>query len=512
MGKVYYVYIDVETNTTEILHEDKIITIDGIDIMAHINLSQKTLVFTNFLYYLQKRYPGGETTGEFYMKYGNKEPLEYVYERTTLRNIACFTSGQTPSLLKEIYPDLPMTKAMEKYILSINEDPTKVKYTLGYHVKKNFYEDIADELWNFKKEHKAYYYDLNTYNDMMVANKAGALSDVHIYEKNVLCFDKRSAYASVMVNDAHFPIGKMKKSCFENPSRAYNIAKRFLKEETYFKIVLDYVVPGFEEYFDEDAKKTGLEYENFLDLQEDGKLDIFFDNIKNGKLYYCMETGRLPYALREKIIQLFNDKEKQTGVQRFFTKTCINILYGKGIQEYNFETKQDLQNHYKGRGENYLNPEQSLHCLAVVLHEIHKAIRNNIAIYWDTDGIKVKDTPEAREYFAEQNNIIQHKNLEAGFESDIGTWKLEDEAQEFISFGGKRYIIQDHNGNYDMTWAGVASEDQQRMLKMLGKDKIQKAKQKPFPEIRRVVILDPDDRNRIKQRNHFNPIIFNPKQ
>lgn len=60
-----------------------------------------------------------------------------------------------------------------------------------------------------------------------------------------------------------------------------------------------------------------------------------------------------------------------------------------------------------------------------------------------TDGpqtIKVKDTPEARNYFENQNNIIRQKNIDAGFESEIGTWKLESEDEQFISFGPKQYL------------------------------------------------------------------------
>lgn len=492
MKDVYYLFIDPKHSTAELRYQSTTTEISG-NIIQHINLSRPTIVFTNLMSFIKNLYPGGECTGKGYMKFGIEETLEYKYGQTTFKNIVPLLNGNAETVLKEIYPDLPMTEAMETYILSISKDPTKVKYTLGYHVKKNFYEDIADELWNFKKEHKAYYYDLNTYNDMMVANKAGALSDVHAFAEDVLFFDKKSAYPSVMVNDDKFPIGQMRCTKF-NKFNEYtqNKIMDYIQNGKYFKLVVDYIIPGFEEFFDTEANKTGLEYYNFLDIQEDGKLDIFFNNIKDGRLYYCTETGRLPYVFREKLMKRYNEKEQKglSKTAKFFKKTSLNLLFGKGIQRYDFKTKQDVQKHYKGRGENYLNPEQALHCHAAVLYEIHKAIRNNISVYWDTDGIKVKDTPEAREYFTEQNNIIQHKNLEAGFESDIGTWKLEDEAQEFISFGGKRYIWQNWDEEYHIKWSGVTQENQQKMMEELGDDKILNALINPFHEIVQWYIID----------------------
>ena len=505
MRDIYYVFICASTNKTEILHNDEIKTVDGIDVLRHINLSKKSLIFTNYLYYIKQRYPGGTAKGEEYTKYGQVETVAYEYGNTLFRNIACFLSGQSEALLNDMFPDVPITVAMREFICSFDKNPEKVEYTLGYMVKKMFYADIKDDLWAEKKKNKAYYYDLDTYNDMMVANKAGALSDVHIYAEDVLCYDKRSAYASVMVNDDKFPIGKERKIEFDDPEYAKHMIMRYVKEGTYCKIVLDYVVDGFEIFYEEKVRKTGIEYDNFLDLIEDGRFYEFFSKIKHGRLYHNLKTGYLPDVFREAIIDAYNKKESTSGVTKFFEKTKINILYGKGIQNYDFKDKYEMQKRYRGRGENYLQPEQSLHCQAVLLHELHNAIRNNIAIYWDTDGIKVKNTPEARRYFEEQNNIILAKNRLAGFDSIIGTWKLESEARRFISFGCKHYIIENNDRSYAMTWSGMNKKDQNRVLSMLGEDKIQTAAIKGFPEIIRVITLDG---NRIKQLVKINRIRF----
>lgn len=505
MRDIYYVFICASTNKTEILHNDEIKTVDGIDVLTHVNLSKKSLIFTNYLYYIKQRYPGGKAKGEEYAKYGQVETVSYEYGNTLFRNIACFLSGQSEALLHDMFPDVPITVAMKKFIFAFDKNPEKVEYTLGYMVKKMFYSDIKDALWEEKKKHKAYYYDLDTYDDMMVANKSGALSDVHIYAEDVLCYDKRSAYASVMVNDDKFPIGKERKIEFDDPEYAKNMIMRYVKNGTYCKIVLDYVVDGFEVFYEKEVGKTGIEYDNFLDLIEDDRFDEFFSKINNGRLYHCLKTGYLADIFRKSIIDAYNKKESTTGVTKFFEKTKINILYGKGIQKYSFSDKYEMQKHYRGRGENYLQPEQSLHCQAVLLHEIHNAIRNNVAVYWDTDGIKVKNTPEARRYFEEQNRIIMQKNKAAGFDSIIGTWKLEAEARRFLAFGCKHYIIETSDGSYDMTWSGMHKKDQNRVLSMLGEDKIKTAATKGLPEIIRVIA---PDGNSIKQLVKINHIRF----
>lgn len=494
MRNVYFVYIFKDSNTSEIRHNGEIKTLNGIDILPEIELSQESVVFINEMFFITHRYPGGKSSGDNYYKFGRKETLEYIYDKVTFRNIVCFTNGQSEELLKELYPDVSVTEAMEMYISTLG-NPEKVKYTLGYHTKKMFYQDIRDFLWQFKKEHKAYYYKVETYEDMMVGNKAGALCNDPMYAENVLCFDKRSAYASVMVNDDKFPIGQMRKTEIEKERHWYllDLIDKYMENGTYFKIVCDYIIPGFSVFYDEKVKKTGLEYENILDLMEDGRLEEFLNNIGDCRIYYCTETGRLPYELRCKIIECFDNKESMTGVAKFFEKTKINIIYGKGIQHYDFKDKYDMQRHYKGRGENYLNPEQSLHCHAVLLHEIHKAIRNNVAIYWDTDGIKVKDTPEARNYFENQNNIIRQKNIDAGFESEIGTWKLEFEDEQFISFGPKQYLQKHKNGEYEITWCGIEKRDQEKMLQSLGDDKIIKAIVDGVPVLQRYYYINPDN-------------------
>ena len=453
MRNIYYAFIDAKTNTTEILNHQsgEIQTIQGIDILSVVNISQPTLIFVNLLYYLSHyKYLGGSCVGENYVKKCQKETVAYEYGNVIFRNISCFTNGNSVGVLSDMFPELPITVAMQHFIMSFSDNPEKVKYTLGYCCKKMFYEEIKKDLWEEKKANKAYYYNLKTYNDMMVANKSGALSYHQSYDEDVLCYDKRSAYASVILNDNHFPIGKMSCIQFEDKNKLESLVKKYLKKDIYFKIVLDYKVKGFSLFYEQESEKTGLERENIIDIMEDNRLDDFFENVTSGRIYKCAKTGYCSKILREAVHEAYIKKESVTGTEKFFLKTILNInIYGKSIQKYDFETKQDLQNHYRGRGDNYLNPEMGLHCQAVLLHEIHKAQRHNVAIYWDTDGIKVKNTPEARKYFKEQNAIILKKNEESGFPCNIGTWKLEAVAKRFVSFGAKRYMIEDENGNVE---------------------------------------------------------------
>lgn len=484
MRNIYYVHIDYKTNTTEVydVSNDKIKNYEGIEILDYINITQKALVFCNLLYYIKKyKYPGGSCVGEDYVKFGQFEPLSYEYGNVIFRNIACFLSGQSENLLTELYPNVPITFAMRQFILSYGEKEENVKNTIGYMMKKRFYKNIKDQLWEEKKANKAYYYKLETYKDMMTSNKSGALCYDQSYGEDVLCYDKRSAYASVIINDDNFPIGQMRLIKFQDAEKLKRLVSIYIKTKTYFRIIVDGIVPGFEEYYDEEAHKTSWEKENILDIIEEGTINKFYRRVKQGKIYKCTKTGYVSKYLRDETYNLYNKKESTYGVEKFFVKTSLNILvYGKSIQNYDFKTVWDLQNHYKGRGDNYINPEMGLHCQAVLLHEIHKAQRNNIAIYWDTDGIKVKDTPEARKYFEKQNQLILEKNKKSGYDSNIGTWKLECVAKRFISFGAKRYIIEKENGEYELTWSGMLKEDKERILKALGNDKIGNAMKKPI--------------------------------
>lgn len=493
MRNIYYAFIDVETNTTEILNHQsgEIQTIQGIDILSVVNLSQPTLIFVNLLYYLSHyKYLGGFYEGENYIKKYQKETVSYDYGNVKFRNITLFTNGNSLGVLSDMFPNVPITVAMQHFIMSFNDNPENVKHTLGYMVKKMFYDDIKKDLWEEKKANKAYYYNLETYNDMMVANKAGALSYHQSYEENVLCYDKRSAYASVILNDDHFPIGKMSCIQFSDKNKLESLVKKYLKKNVYFKIVLDYKVNGFSIFYEEESEKTGIERENIIDIMEDNRLDEFFENVTSGRIYKCAKTGYCSKILRGAVHEAYIKKESATGTEKFFLKTILNInIYGKSIQKYDFETVKKLQAHYKGRGDNYINPEMGLHCQAVLLHEIHKAQRNNIAIYWDTDGIKVKNNPEARKYFEEQNQIILEKNKKSGFPCSIGTWKLETVAKRFISFGAKRYIVEDENGNVELTWSGMSRSDKQLVMSGLGIDPIIGALKKGILDISRQYVV-----------------------
>lgn len=497
MRNIYYAFIDVKTNTTEILNHQsgEIQTIKGIDILNVVNISQPTLIFVNLLYYLSHyKYVGGSCVGENYVKKCQKETVAYEYGNVIFRNIACFTNGNSVGVLSDMFPDLPITVAMQHFIMSFNGNPEKVKYTLGYCCKKMFYDNIKKDLWEEKKANKAYYYDLQTYNDMMVANKAGALSYHQSYEENVLCYDKKSAYASVILNDNHFPIGKMSCIQFADRDKLRTLVKKYLKKDIYFKIVLDYKVEGFSVFYEQESKKTGLERENIIDIMEDNRLDEFFENITSGRIYKCSKTGYCSETLRSAVHDAYIKKESATGTEKFFLKTILNInIYGKSIQKYDFETKFDLQNHYRGRGDNYLNPEMGLHCQAVLFHEIHKAQRHNVAIYWDTDGIKVKNTPEARKYFEEQNAIILKRNEESGFPCNIGTWELEAVAKRFVSFGAKRYMVEDETGNVELTWSGMSRSDKQIIMSGLGNDPIRGALKKGILDISRQYVVINDE-------------------
>lgn len=475
---VYYCYYTPNNNDkigkTEILHDGELTTIDGIRILDVVNLSKTSIVYTNYLSFIADCYTGGEWRGDNYHRFNKKFPLEYHYDKVTFRSINALLGGNGEDVLYKLYPDMPMPIAMREYLLQLAPEG-KAQYTLAYYAKRDFYEPIKDELWDIAKKNKNYYYSKEVYDDLICGNKTGLLTKGSIYAENVAKRDIKSAYPSVLVTDDKFPVGYVSGSKVKSKYLKTRI-NRLMRNGKWFKIVFAQKIDEFTEFFDKDYNKTALEYYDVLDCEEAGTLQDLFNSIDvDVTLYTTQKTDYLPKVFRDRMVELFNQKEllEKDSIEYYFTKTKINLIYGKGMQAYDFETIYDIQDHYRGRGDNYLKPEMSLHCTAKIRYEMNKAIRaigKNDDYYHDTDGLAFNNTEENQAYFENENVKILENIEKAGYSRDLklGIWADEGVFDEILVVGSKQYITR-RDKDFELTLCGVTSDVKESIVKQFAK-------------------------------------------
>lgn len=484
---VYCAYIDIENKRSEIFcnYTGEITEFDGFRICDHINMSASTVCFVPSVKIIKLIYPGGIDESGDYCRNEDTDILIYRYGKCEFRSFGALIGMQNTKVIQTMYKGMPISSAMYTYLSGIGE-PSKIKYTLAYQAKKMFYEEIAEDLWKERLEKKKFYWDKETYDDMMAGVKGGVLSDYRAkYIEDVLMYDIRSAYASVLVSDDKFPIGKIVK--IDCNKVDYKIAKikAFLKKGEWFKVAFDGKNDDFSRWYDVKCEKTAFEYYNIKTLEMIGILDDLFDYLRtvDFRIYYSKETGYINKNVRDKIVHLYREKERlqKENFERYLTKTQIEMIYGKGIQNYDFEDIVDIQDHYRGRGENYLTPEMSMHCIAKVEHDMYKAINSTRSEeYFDTDGIKVRNNEVSIEYFKSENEKIMERNRKAGYDDlDIGTWKFEGKAERMLIFTPKFYIY-DCDGQIEFKAAGVTKEYKERILNGIKGDKIEYMRRNGF--------------------------------
>lgn len=476
---VYYAYIDLENNTSEIFHNGEIDKLENFRICDVINMSRKTICFVSSIKVVIKMYPGGDVLGGDYSKLGVSDPLEYNYGNCTFRSFFALFGGNSTKHLTKMFPDCPISVSMFKYIESLG-DPNKVKYTLAYHAKKLFYEPIENELWDATKNKKHYYYDMQTYDDMYAQNKGGVLCrEKSHYHEDVLMYDIKTAFMSVVVNDNKFPVGQQRQVKGTNDYKI-KVLKKCLKDGEWVKVVFDGKEKRMARYYDCDSDKTAMEYWNFHTAHLVGRFEEYIEILKEKdfRIYTSTETNYLEWEMRNQTVLSYNKKQEYKKIYGkesfcyFMEKTKIDMIYGKAIQRYEFEDVYSLQDHYRGaKKRNYMTPEFSNHCSAKIEYEIIKAYKNCECVYYDTDGVKVKNTPQAVEYFKRENERIMEANRRSGFETDIGTWDFEGHATRLLVFGPKVYCYE-VDGEFTIKTAGMQESDKQYIIGKIKGDRI----------------------------------------
>ena len=506
MRAVYCAYIDFANNRSQMFKDNgEFQEFDGFDLIKHIDCSD-CVVFVNNLKVLANLFPGGKKYGENYKKLSldRSDLLEYYVkkenskknEHISFRSFSALIGMEAIECLNDMFPNTAIPVAMYEYLKRFGE-PHKIRHTLASNTKKIFYAPIKDELWEETKENKHYYYDFETYKHMYAGNKAGILSK-HEFKtfSGMLSFDKHSAFPSILINCDMFPIGKVTKS---KPS--YQLAKAHiidaLNNREWIKVIINAKINGLFSWYDMDQKVTALDIANIASIYKLGMIDVLFDAIKNNDfiIYRTQKQGYVAKAFRDRLVDAYAKKAvlKKGTFERFLEKTMLDMLYGKGIQDHDFQDIEEVQKHFRGRGDNYMDPAWSNLLRGMVEYEIICAVVDNgytfADVYADTDGIKLPDTPQVREYFKKQNERIIEANRRSGYDIDIGIWDLEAEIEELYVIKPKIYCFNTKNHEFECKHAGVRQCDIDTIFNKLKGIELEHIKKNGFPFVQHTYVF-----------------------
>lgn len=436
---------------------------------------RKAIIFINDLDVVRFVLPDGQRTEATKEKAGIKYSLEYESEFFVFRNFNIIANSKAEKILK-MFPGLTLCEAMTEFLKMFDLPIINIRYSLAYITKKIFYKDIKAELWADTAKNNRIPKTRQIYYDMLAGNQGGLLSSFEnsglLFQvlHNIGSFDKRSAYPSYFINDRFFPVGRVFEvkggDCFR-----ISAAKKAVKNGQWFKVVIDSPeeIPELKYFTSGQPNFYGVKYcygVELFDYKILEKCGVDFWGILPGnkfRVYRTDKTGYLPQCFREKVMYLYNIKNAfpdKNSPKRFMIKTQLDMLYGKGLQKFEFYTDDQLFKKYCCRGENFLLPQMSMHVVAAMRHELLVIMSKfqHDCIAFDTDGTKLNldaiGTQKAIEFFDAVNDYITQKNINAGFYSNIGTWDFEYIAKEFIQFAPKVYAYSDSSGLH-CKFAGV---------------------------------------------------------
>ena len=361
------------------------------------------------------------------------------------------------------------------FLMTLSAVPSEIMYSLGHMVKKSVadgIEDIIKEQYNTKKSSIM---SVQTFYDMLCGCKSGIIWSKNFYtlNHNVTQYDKSSAYSSVMVNDDHFPIGKITPSYGDY---ALLNLKTALKHDKWVKVVFDNdaVLPSqFDLFRDLNDKRVAMEYWDIKDCTYD-LVEICKKNKGKFVVYRTSETGYLCKAYRDKIVEIYTQKQQLSkgDFYRDYAKAKLELIYGKGLQERTFNADREVMS-YLYRTENYINPAMSMHCCAAVRYELRRALMENNITYCDTDSIHGVDSKKFNDNVKKYNQEIIEKNEKAGYKGlKIGVFELEYANSDEIVLNKKQRAIFTKDGDFITAIAGIPKKYIYNEIEKMTKDEI----------------------------------------
>lgn len=489
--QVAYVYFNFDKNETEIMTPDGTIeTISGVRFLNYLPLDKPLVCFCSKVDVVVKCYPGGKRLNDNDWQHFNKgkDCMEYKYGNTTFRSVVPFIAGKKVETLREIEPntpETPITVCISNYLRQIKEDVSKLRFSLALNVTKQFFADIRDELWTETKLNSHYFFDFQSYKDARTGCKAGVLcADKRKRYGNLLMYDKKSAYAGALVHDTKMPVGKMRKISTEDKDHAARYIQKAVDEKKEIKVVFDSpekpILPNqFYLWYDFRDEAYAFNTDDIVSVIRLGYYPQFIKFFYElpVRMYYWrddVKATRTAKAVREKLFDAFEQKEAlpKQSFERFIRKTELSMINGKAIQfKGNIQTFDDVKREFCGRGEHYITPEMAYHVIARVRYELIKAVCATDAVYFDTDGVKVPNNEKNIAYFENENEIIRQKNIDAGRDSDIGTWAFEGETTDFVLLSPKNYAYKTIDGEVVLKLGAMDYKTRDYLLNKVGNDR-----------------------------------------
>ena len=461
---------------------------------------------------------------------GNKERFGFLHINYLMTDRLLFANFNVLSNANadRVHAMIGKETKLESCVALLDEmspDWTRIRWSLAHKAQADFYRPIAEKIWKETRDHKSldlkwWYLNIDIYKAMLAGSAAGLLArfDGKLRErarqvkKDVVSFDKSSAYPSVFVSDDKFPLGLISEV---REKKAEEIV-RCVKSGHWFKIFIDTPDPVEDllMFRSPDLSGYGIDYYDYLILRRQGKLPVLFQILNSHyeqfHLYTSDYTGFLTDTFRLAILKAFSGKaaiKDRSDPRRYYIKTQIDMLFGKGLQRLEATTTKELNKILRGRGDKYLRPEHSMHAVSRVRYELFNIVTDIFelggeVIAFDTDGFKAIDGDVVRQVIDEAN---ENERIRLAFaldqsgatsaedppdpeddsESDldltaesllnygncgIGQWDLEYRADLFIQIGTKQYVWIDHDtGQLESKTAGISKLDFWRAVEKIGK-------------------------------------------
>ena len=364
---------------------------------------------------------------------------------------------------------------------------------------------------------------VRNYNLLQCANMSGLLQfdpdESFKILRNVISFDIKTAYLSVMINQPIFPkdltvididttservdfcgnrypqnpyhvafellerLDRFEEKnkwyylaidpCYEGDDPTVNYYLHMLKPfrrnfkrhpDTVLKYVHQDQVIGFlkwdrafyDEYYSIFTELTFAELiYNLLLLCPDAKIVL---------MYSKQQSDYLPKPFRDSKMELYQEKEKhaQGSVERDVAKLYTELTYGKGLQLRNYQNDDEAR---KAICNETINIAQSLTCCSFTRYRLIHDWSDFQPVYMDSDSIKFEFSPDTNnlaqlvqrlDELTEENKQL---NAAAGYpESNLGSWNVDGVYNYMMFLRKKVYIGYNSDGTIELATSGCDTD------------------------------------------------------
>lgn len=364
---------------------------------------------------------------------------------------------------------------------------------------------------------------VRNYNLLQCCNMAGLIqldeADTYKVIHNVISFDMKTAYMSVMINEPIFPsdlsvididtslqytdyLGHIHPRTPEDVIG--DIIRRLRKikyKKKWFYITFDPNYSGEDEYTLnlirslKYFRRSFIKHKGVKLLHVNQEQIVCFTpwDIKFYNEYYKLYTKKefaellvelltlcpeakitlmyskspmdyLPDEFRAEKIRLYYLKEQydKSGWRRECIKMYTELTYGKGLQLRNYQSDEQV---VKAVLNETVNIAMSLTCCSYIRWRLVHDWRDFIPVYMDSDSVKFKFgagsfncLTDLLERYNELSALNQIKTALAGFNTNIGTWQIDGFYSSLLFLAKKCYIGYTNQGEKQVKLSGCLQE------------------------------------------------------